>query len=576
MLFISLVLGLGYPAFASDGLLRLLGPALTVSVPSCPRAYRSPAVDAYGACLQEICERQEQIRPADVDLIAQIERTPDPRDAVTKRATAAAIDRGLGAARRLRELSSQTAQTLVQATLKQGPEAMNKLLRNITTSTFATFPLLRNQGGVGTVFPPELRADPKAIAAAQGLVKRLYPQLAQDFLARLATENFVPFGALAEMRQYYGNLARTSPDKQKKAQAQALVQQLNAVDGMELYGQMMQAVQKTDLGFPEVQLKCEGCEGELEALITYQLGIVTKEYTDAALATKRAENIKKLEQVCQVASWGLANMAPSEAEKKALQVTFEQVKAAYRQRVFSLFSGMSQQALNNMPMELDTSIEQEGKILPSPAEISKLLATVPKTNDALEVMSLVKGLDSFGKELMCEIDYAMPTDNFNPALGTVNISPWVAKRAEAGVVAHEFGHLMADHFARATISVHSLAKYKEVRACLTSVAGGPLPGGDFRGDGLRTEEDTADFFSQIAGFNMARSMCSMQADPAVLLFGRAKPETLVAPADDPHSSDLWRAIHSLVLSDIPVPEVCQQALEDAKVVAPADCRKALN
>lgn len=574
MFLISLVLGLFTNVFAQNGLLRLLDNvnSNSNSLSSCGQASAVSANGDLRDCIQEICEQASGLLPPDSTLVAQIRNTPDPRNTNLKNETNAAFNRAIAAATRSRDLVQQSnPRALVRQTLAQGPESVSELLRLVAGTSFISYPKLHGNGGVAFSYPPEIRENPQAIRAAQNLARNLRSQLNQDFFAQYARPGYVPNLALDQMRSYYPTYLRSLPNGPEKVAVQTIIQRLNATtNSPQLFNEIMGNIAQAKVNYPQVQLSCSNCENDLVTLMTAL--DVTRKYSPSELTKKRNEFPQTIEMSCRTAAWGLRNMAPTVDEKTAFSSTANSVLNRYVQNIYSRFSRQTQQGLSTINYELDSSLEVEGEILPKAEEIQETFTAIPNSGGALEVYRQVRQLHKFGETVACKTDYAIAGDNFNPATGVLHLSPWVIKHGDGAILAHELGHLLSDFFTTSQASPNSASKFRQTRACITQASGGAVEGGMHPGDGLRTEEDTADFFAQIAVGGIQQSMCRLLFDPVSALIGINETQQIVVDPEDPHSPLLWRALNGLVTSGGQLPRSCQFALSQANITPPRDCR----
>lgn len=561
---------------ATQGLLRLLlDPA-----PSSPTSCNQTFIGLLAPAKSQLCERAvcEAERPTDAPSIeseiAQIRGTPDPRTADERAASERVIDRAMAAKARGQRLLERSSQELVRQALRAGPQQVSRLLRSVSSHAFQIYPRLRNGGGVGVIYPTSLRQSPEALAAAESIARQLLPQMQGDLLANLYRPGFVPDGAVAQMRPFYTQLARTLPNGAQKDAAQRIASNLAGASTEESVGRAIGMAMEAGLDLPQAQLNCRGCESQLVTLLEYisdDLG------TSADLTPERRQVTRDtLQSICQVAAWGDQHMKPTESELQQLNQLVQESWEQLSQNVFPHFSAHSQQLLLSSRASVGSALRLEGRVAPSVSELDRLVTNLPSSGDALEVFAIARSLANDAEEASCDVGLAVPGDHYSFVKNELNFSPWTIRRADRSVIAHELGHFISDVFLRPDMSASSSAKFRELRMCLTTPGGGPVAGGSFAGDGIRTEEDTADLIATLAGADMSRSMCGLLNSPVSILFGKgATANALRIEPDEPHSPTLWRVLHSKVMRGETLPAVCEEALAEVNTPAPVDCRAQL-
>lgn len=149
----------------------------------------------------------------------------------------------------------------------------------------------------------------------------------------------------------------------------------------------------------------------------------------------------------------------------------------------------------------------------------------------------------------------------------------LAQNAEA-VLAHEMGHAITVLMASHPISSPSAQKMAVLRSCLNSMhpaetrAAGPDVS-SIAGDRFHTDEDFGDWISGTLGFDTDYLSCDL---PRLFDIGkRATPVTLTAEPNDPHSTDLFRLLHTRTLRDQPLPQVCRELVQQTPSEQPKKC-----
>lgn len=164
-------------------------------------------------------------------------------------------------------------------------------------------------------------------------------------------------------------------------------------------------------------------------------------------------------------------------------------------------------------------------------------------------------------------DYRIPA-HLLPKKDTIFISAFTCTHADVGrsVIAHELGHALNDGFYRKNASSKSREHYLKLRKCVASnYSNQPLSlvDGSFEGDGIKTEEDTADIFAFMAYKNDTNFFsCSMlkpndTETKFIDLF-------LAEDSENNHSSAFSRLIMEALNKGIKMPPSCQLVIEKNK------------
>ncbi|RPJ77663.1 MAG: hypothetical protein EHM20_05720 [Alphaproteobacteria bacterium] len=134
------------------------------------------------------------------------------------------------------------------------------------------------------------------------------------------------------------------------------------------------------------------------------------------------------------------------------------------------------------------------------------------------------------------------------------------------IVAHELGHAINQIFATTKLSEKSAKFYKELRDCATSNYIDFVPGSTYfshSGDGLRTEEDTADLFAYMTFSNKADLFSCAIIKPS---FNESSylDLNLITNDGDVHSTPLLRLIMEATNKGVTLPLSCEKVLGPAR------------
>lgn len=234
---------------------------------------------------------------------------------------------------------------------------------------------------------------------------------------------------------------------------------------------------------------------------------------------------------------------------------------------FAQFENLLDTAINDGgPQSYDESVTL-GEILKySEGDIPNPLAQMGFCNNDLSATSWDAFLN-IDKLKNLPPDVRIP-EHLIPKKDTIFISAFTCSHAEVGrsVIAHELGHALNDGFYKKNASSKSREHYLKLRKCvannynnqpLTSVESG------FEGDGIKTEEDTADIFAFMAYKNDTNFFtCSMlkpndTETKFVDLF-------LAEDAENNHSSPFYRLIMEAINKGIKMPPSCQLVIDKNK------------
>lgn len=134
------------------------------------------------------------------------------------------------------------------------------------------------------------------------------------------------------------------------------------------------------------------------------------------------------------------------------------------------------------------------------------------------------------------------------------------------IVAHELGHAINQIFSGNNLSVESAKFYKSIRQCATDNYS------DFQadktffsqpGDGIKTEEDTADLFAYMA-YPEVKDLFSCSLIKPSLNEKTYVELSFLLEDGDSHSTSLYRLILEAINKGIELPVSCQQALAPVK------------
>lgn len=155
-----------------------------------------------------------------------------------------------------------------------------------------------------------------------------------------------------------------------------------------------------------------------------------------------------------------------------------------------------------------------------------------------------------------------------PPKDHIFISPFSCHHDLRGksVVAHELGHAINQIFATQKLSTESAKSYKKIRKCATENYTEFIPDRVMniqQGDGLRTEEDTADLFAFMTYSSPDDLFQCALIKPS---FDKKNYEDLSFITDDgdTHSTGLYRLVMEAINKKKALPVSCERALETAK------------
>lgn len=199
----------------------------------------------------------------------------------------------------------------------------------------------------------------------------------------------------------------------------------------------------------------------------------------------------------------------------------------------------------------------------SEGEVPNPLAQVGFCNSDVNATSWDAFL-SLEKVKSLPADYRIPA-HLLPKKDTIFISAFTCSHAEVGksVIAHELGHALNDGFYRKNASSKSREHYLKLRKCVAgNYTNQPLSlvDGGFEGDGIKTEEDTADIFAYMAYKDDTNFFtCSMlkpndTETKFVDLF-------LAEDSENNHSSAFSRLMMEAINKGIKMPPSCQLVID---------------
>lgn len=557
---------------AQDSLFELLSDPASASPSLALACYNGMPISVKErGCLTQICGTQPGVSAPDPSLVPQILATPDPRTPEMRAQVEARLREAQELARSTRAMiGKRSARELVQRTLRQGPEATNNLLRAMARKAFIIYPHL-DRGGMGVIYKPEIRANARAQAAAQGLAESILPQMNSDLFARLGDPNLDVPATIRDLRSYLTRKLSTLTDASKRTQLQGILTRMGATGaGQQVLGEAIRFANESGIPPMEATLRCDRCEGALEVLVQNILD--ENAQAPAADGTDRVSRFNRLMEVnCRAAAWGQQNMSLNGDDRTNLQLAMQRIEEGFNARVFSLFSEESRQRLEaTYRIDIQPTL-RDGSILPDAADLARAIPPSPRDGGALELVRASTTLDRLAETLSCHTDYVAPSDHMDPVTTSINLSPWAIKTGGAVVLAHEMGHVLNDLISHSQLSAHSAQVYHGIRACLASASGGATPGGMFPEDSVWTEEDMADFIGELAVGDLAAMSCRLLNAPYMAVVGMPAAR-LQRSREDSHSPLLWRALHGLVLENKAIPASCTQALEEAGTPPPRDCR----
>jgi|GEM_PF-4505905 len=135
------------------------------------------------------------------------------------------------------------------------------------------------------------------------------------------------------------------------------------------------------------------------------------------------------------------------------------------------------------------------------------------------------------------------------------------------VIAHEMGHAMGFAFSENKLSAESFVTFKKIRACANNHHKKPShfmsPYTTIEGDGLRTEEDTADIIAYMAYPETENLFgCALlSTTPDGQNYSSLAIENPIP--QDPHSSPLLRILMEVIHKRKGMPESCQQVINES-------------
>lgn len=309
---------------------------------------------------------------------------------------------------------------------------------------------------------------------------------------------------------------------------------------------------------------CEGCEALL-ATIVQRL-----DFGEAGLPGWKERKHQQLALNCQLVQWSHNNLRPSIQDFEGFLESVERIKQAYVERVFSRFSPGVEAELSQRTYNI--LLSPQSKLVPEQEKVRNYMA-YESNPDAGSLLSFVNELQLGWEDITCGREYH--NDRYNRSSQKIFVSGLTVKRRDLSVVSHELAHGMSHYFESLDPAHSDRRSYENVRSCIGQSSGGSRAGGRFPKDGVRAEEDTADFFADIVHQNLLRSKCSSVVDPVTALFGQYYPIKIEPENWGEHSSDLWRALHAKMLTDDAIPLSCQRALAENGTVMPTDCRPSM-
>lgn len=155
-----------------------------------------------------------------------------------------------------------------------------------------------------------------------------------------------------------------------------------------------------------------------------------------------------------------------------------------------------------------------------------------------------------------------------PPKDQIFISPFSCNHDLRGksVVAHELGHAINQIFHSEKLSESSAKSYKEIRKCSTDNYVEFIPDRGFllhEGDGLRTEEDTADIIAYMAYSDGSDLFSCAMIKPS--MDNKSYDDlALIYEDGDSHSTSLYRVINEAINKNRELPVSCLKALEPLK------------
>jgi hypothetical protein len=133
-------------------------------------------------------------------------------------------------------------------------------------------------------------------------------------------------------------------------------------------------------------------------------------------------------------------------------------------------------------------------------------------------------------------------------------------------VAHELGHAINQIFASLKLSTESAKKYKDLRKCATdnyinqaadtTIFSTP-------GDGIYTEEDTADLFSYMT-YSDPKNLFTCALLKSSINKHNYTELGLMANEGDSHSTSFYRLILEAINKGVELPISCERSLEPMK------------
>lgn len=130
------------------------------------------------------------------------------------------------------------------------------------------------------------------------------------------------------------------------------------------------------------------------------------------------------------------------------------------------------------------------------------------------------------------------------------------------IVAHELGHAINQIFSDNNLSTESAKFYKSIRQCATDNYTDFMADKTFfsqPGDGVKTEEDTADLFAYMS-YPEVKDLFSCSLIKPSLNNSSYSELSFLQDDDDSHSTPLYRLVLEAINKDMQLPVSCQQAL----------------
>ncbi|MFZ4713157.1 MAG: hypothetical protein ACOYL6_05585 [Bacteriovoracaceae bacterium] len=234
------------------------------------------------------------------------------------------------------------------------------------------------------------------------------------------------------------------------------------------------------------------------------------------------------------------------------------------------------EALNQNPFQILTL---EKDIHPPYAALNKGLKLAGEGEDVVAYMNTTQFMTQNSDKFLCSTKSVLPSDHYD---GTkIVTSAFTLGMEYNDILAHELGHWLSDKMARGDISVTSKAKIVKVRTCITGFyQNNTLVSSNkqFEGDGFRTEEDFADWFSASLNVSPVVSFCDFPK-----LFSKLssylpkqwqnteKNGDYLPDSNDNHSNNLFRVLHNRLVSGRSISASCKTLMEEHPEAAPKKC-----